>query len=276
MKKTPLKALAHIGSVATLFLLSGVVVFTLQTATGWTNPNANPPAAAGALYYSNNNVGVNTTTPGYTLTVNGVLSVADNLVQHVKAPENGTDAVNRDYLQTYVAAQQAGDGGSTVTLFSVAEGPIAASSFVAQKPARGDNNPSCPDGWTAWFDGYGPHGYIGGSGWATTASNGFGFQGRNELDADNTQGNSAEAVAATYSLCSQSDYHIIPAFIPVGAFGVIQPAYMRADACSIRITNTGTGQARWVCNTCRVCVRGTTDPVDQNTTTIPPDSRTWP
>lgn len=276
MKKTPFQSLARIGSVATLFLLSGAVIFSLQTATGWTNPNANPPNAAGALYYSNNNVGVNTTTPGYTLTVNGVLSVADNLIQHVKAPENGTDAVNRDYLQSYVAAEQGGGGGSTVTLFSVAEGSLAASFLLAQKPARGANTPTCPSGWTTWFDGYGPHGYIGGSGWSSSHNNGFGFQDRDEADADGTPGNSSEAVAATYSLCSQSDYHIVPAFITTLPSGIIQPSFMRADACSILVTNTGTGQARYVCNTCRVCVKGTTDPVDQGAVTVPPDSRSWP
>lgn len=276
MKKSFLTKAGRLLATAALFLFSGIVVFALQTASGWTNPSSNPPGAPGALYYSSGNVGVNTSTPAYTFTVAGIISAADNLIQNVKAPENGTDAVNRDYLETYVSAQVADGGGGSVTIFSVAEGPLAASSFSAQKPARGANTPSCPAGWTTWFDGYGPHGYIGGSGWSATAGNGFGFQARNEMDADSTLGNSAEAVAATYSLCSQSDYHIIPAFIPVGPVGIVQPAYMRADACSINVVNTGNGQARFVCNTCRVCVRGTTTPVDQGGNTIPPDSRTWP
>jgi len=60
--------------VQTIIVIIAVIVIGLIAAfvaTAWTNPSANPPGGGGALYFSNNNVGIGTTAPGAALQVKG-------------------------------------------------------------------------------------------------------------------------------------------------------------------------------------------------------------
>lgn len=244
MKKTPLQTLTRIVSVASLFVFSGVIVFALQTAVGWTNPNANPPSAAGALYYSNNNVGIYTTTPTSTLSVNGEINAMGNKVIEVGTPSNGKDAVNLDYLQNYVSAQgvASGTGGGSVVIYY---------RTISNVPAA---IPSCPAGWnqSPVYTGYGPH-YIGvfAHDWfnQNVAGNGGGFPNTTNAPPSGGANYVLRSVAiGSDSVCSQSPTSTVP-FVDIYN-NVINANYTKLEsyACA---TSGGVTE----CNRCIVCER---------------------
>ncbi|MBI5306404.1 hypothetical protein HZB04_02380 [Candidatus Wolfebacteria bacterium] len=55
-------------------IITGLLMAVLVNA--WTNPTQSPPSGGGALYYSNGNVGIGTTTPSQKLSVDGTFSVS--------------------------------------------------------------------------------------------------------------------------------------------------------------------------------------------------------
>jgi len=55
----------------TLFLSIIIALAVAAIAFAWTNPPGTPPSGGGALYFSNGNVGIGTTSPGYKLDVSG-------------------------------------------------------------------------------------------------------------------------------------------------------------------------------------------------------------
>jgi hypothetical protein len=187
MQKSLITKTAKLFSIASLFLFSGIIVFALQTAVGWSNPSSNPPTVPGAISYSNGNVGIGTGTPTSTLSVNGVISAMGNKVVDVADPTNGKDAVNLDYLQTQISAAGAGSGG-TITIYGVSNtfapfatfskdpgsttniynclfgdfencGPSPFAYGITSLPAGG-TGVTCPAGYTSIFNGYGPYSYV--------------------------------------------------------------------------------------------------------------------
>jgi len=52
-------------------IITIVVIIAAICVKAWTNPTGDPPTGSGALYYSNGNVGIGTTTPAVALEVNG-------------------------------------------------------------------------------------------------------------------------------------------------------------------------------------------------------------
>ena len=63
-------------------------------------------------------IGIGTQTPGYLLTVNGSISASGNTIQNVGTPVNLTDAANKSYVDTKVAAAASGPGSWTCTVRS--------------------------------------------------------------------------------------------------------------------------------------------------------------
>jgi len=55
-------------TLISIIVLLSVFLFS-RLVWGWTNPSANPPSGAGALYYYNGNVGIKTNMPSYPLTI---------------------------------------------------------------------------------------------------------------------------------------------------------------------------------------------------------------
>jgi hypothetical protein len=227
-------ALALIG----IFMFAGTILFQLQVAFGWTSPAANPPGGAGALYYLNSKVGVNTQTPSTTLTVSGQISASGNRIRNVATPIDGDDAVNKDY----VLAQTGGGAGagSLVLYYREIVGTTAA--------------PTCPTGWTPQYvtPGYGPH-YIGmfNYGWLTSTGGqgGFGGTGAPPPSAGTAYTLNSIAIASD-SVCSQDQTTIVP----FGSFyqNTYQPGFSShtADAC---FTDTSVTPNVTTCNRCVVC-----------------------
>lgn len=264
MKKTFITKLGKFAAAASLFLFSGAIIFTLQTAAGWTNPNANPPGAPGALYYSSGNVGVGTSNPTSTLSVNGIISAMGNLIKDVATPVDGTDAVNKDYVKDYVLAATSDSSALT--------GPIIIYGYANRAglipPDPGTSVPACPNGYTdmlysnSWdlnsgmqtgplvAGGYGPFGTIWsyGSGWSDNDHNGTSDMVDDPLIND-ANARLAGATALSYSICSTINNHIAN-FSGASAVGV-NPVGMPMALQLVPACATAGGSVS--CNTCRIC-----------------------
>ena len=264
MTTTPfIKKLTALGALAGIFLLSGVIIFQLQTAFGWTNPSQSPPNGAGAVMVDpvSGNVGVKWTgqgsAPPDVLSVNGVINAMTHLIHGVVTPVVSTDAANKQYVDDAVAAAGGNNGtfivygvsgtinpnpktraaGNQSGCFLGASGSSCGTlpSGVGLPPAG--SGVTCPAGSTSLMAGYGPHGnlfvwFAGGS------------------DTDNVP--PVAPAAATYSECSQSSYQYIQfRYSNTNANQVsFQPAIL--DAC-VTSVDPNTGQTTTACNTCRVC-----------------------
>jgi hypothetical protein len=241
MQKSLITKTAKLFSIASLFLFSGIVVFALQTASGWSNPSSNPPTVPGALSYINGNVGINTNNPTSTLSVNGVISAMGNKVVDVADPANGKDAVNLDYLQTQISAAGAGSGGSVVLFYKTVNG--VSTSTV-----------NCPTNWTEEYRGYGPH-FMGilNYDWQYT-SNGATYEGG--FGGTGMAGNPPPITGSSYilnsvalasdSICSVDQKSVIPVSQYYGNKVTAGFTTLFADACSVYSGATH-------CNRCVVC-----------------------
>jgi hypothetical protein len=283
MQKTLINKTAKLFSIASLFLFSGIVVFALQTASGWTNPSSNPPGAPGALYYSNGNVGVSTNNPTSTLSVNGVISAMGNKVVDVADPTADKDAVNLGYLQTQISAAGAGSGG-TITIFGLSNtyapfatfskdpgsttniynclfgdfencGPFPFSYGITSLPAGGTGI-ACPAGYTSIFNGYGPYSYVERNYYFDTPTGGDDDSVNVEI-LSNTL--TDKRVAQSYSICGastslvvKSDYSLKNGVVGSGQAGTGAVAGI-ASACVPQKLSTPPYTKYYVCNTCRIC-----------------------
>lgn len=246
-------ALALVG----IFMFSGVVLFQLQTAFGWTNPPGTPPTGAGGIMVdpSTGNVGVKTATAPDELTVGGVINALDHRIKGVLTPVDGTDAVNKDY----VLAQT----GNALT------GPLIIYGYGQRAgilpPDPGTGVPACPNGYSdilysnSWdynigqqvgpaiAGGYGPFGIIWayGSGWGDNDSNGIVDAADDPLTNDPGH-RDIGATGLTYSVCSTIPNHFANFTGAVqGVIGSL-PSLQQVAACA---TNAGSV----FCNTCRIC-----------------------
>lgn len=255
--------------VAGILVAIGSSAAYLQTAFGWTDPVGSPPTDSGAITAKNSNVGINFDDPQSTLVVNGIADFLGNIIMGVATPSNPDEAVNKGYVD----AQLANAGGGSFTLFNVA---TSTSEVSPAKPARGAGVPSCPTGWGEVLAGYGPHGVVGGGGWGTLTGTGLEFESRDlftdPVDPGTRDNEHPEVYSATYSICSYSDYEIVPSLIPMALSGITQYGYVKADACRLNQGTAAPSDQYWICNTCRVCAKGITDPVGAYGE-VPSDSR---
>jgi hypothetical protein len=268
-----------------VFLFSGVIFFQLQTAFGWTNPlpGCTPPACNGALYYDsvNSRLGINTSQPADTLSVNGIInlwnpsSTLAHLIHGVATPVAGNDAVNKDYVDAQVATA----GGGILTIFSIATSTTSAPANMVGSGITPGKGIQCPIGYGAAVTGFGPFGLVAGGGWA---SSNFKFLPRS-YPSEPFEGSSdpswqhmidADAISPTYSVCSQSRYHIVPSDVPLTTWapGQANYSYVNAKACSTYSTNAPPYQITDICNVCAICIKGYEGPVTA-AGTVPPDTR---
>jgi len=273
-------------------LAIGVAVFTyLQIAfgqsSGFTGPPGSPPTGTGLLTASGNNLGVNTATPSTTLTVNGIISSAGNLISDVATPEAGTDAANKDYVD----AQSAG-GGAAITMWGVSSEGIQPAAPWTQPAgtlascirgnrelgcgvgsistsANTEDAPTCPTGYASAFSGYGPHAIFYGQYYYPTL--GAPEPETRWTSGPDTVGVTADqipewhfaynTVATSYSICSTAKNQVVQyswsaAGVDDGsgsqvANGVVGASVAVASACA---PGPGGAGASEVCNVCRVCV----------------------
>jgi hypothetical protein len=239
-----------------------VVAPLVQAAYAWMNPTCTPPNCGGSLYRAQSgNVGLFTTVPSSSLTVNATTSFAGNLLRDVATPLIGTDGVNKDYVDTVAAA---GGSGTTVTLFSISTSNLTPSGRVNTSQnqqgcyvgtsgllcnglpgtygiAAGAGIGTCEanlgTGWQDLYSGYGPHGAI--MSWFSNIGGG---------DPDEADYPSSIA-APTYSTCALVPDQYIPARYSVQSNGNV---YLNISALSACVRNSN-GQA--ACNTCKVCYK---------------------
>lgn len=245
--------------VAVLGLASFLALFSyLNTVFGWTNPSANPPSGSGILTAYQGKLGINAATPSSSLTVNGVISAVGNLIKDVATPISDTDAANKAYVDAQVGAT--GSGAGSIVLYGVSNAVAPQGYFrpggatpstcyrsittgnlnCAAAPANpvtipaGTGAPACPTNWTEAYAGYGPHGNI--ILWNGTASG-------EQVEWEDP----ITAVAATYSVCSNKAFEVIP--FTATTNGQMQNQSSLLGAC------VGIGTNAIQCNTCRVCVK---------------------
>ncbi len=153
MKKSLFAKSAAILGIISIFALSGILIFQLNIAFGWSNPIGNPPTGNGAVSAVSGNTEINTSftsnqaaaslkiTPKTVsgLPVQPAIDVSGALISGVGAPQSGTDAVNRDYVD---AASSKG----TITIYG-----IGAPAGVPVTPGPPSGNPYKP-GSFAWFN----------------------------------------------------------------------------------------------------------------------------
>jgi hypothetical protein len=258
-------ALALIG----IFMFAGTVLFQLQVAFGWTNPTAPPPTGAGVLGVTNGQawLGPIGTTPSGTVafTINGALSVLNNVISDVNAPIGDKDAVNKGFLLAQTGGVTTG-AGSVVLYYKTTQ--------IGSGPVTG-TAPSCPTGWTYQQSGYGPH-YIGVISYdylnGGTGGTGGGF-GSAAPDTTATppppppgNGGTGSTLPAGYtytttdisfgsdSVCSQSQKSVVPVNQYYQNAFTNNGATWYADACSA-VTNTTTGITTTECNLCVICAK---------------------
>jgi len=237
--KKPASILALIG----LFLFSGVALFQLQLAFGWTNPLSNPPTGGGALFVDSTtgNVGIGIGSASSSLTVQGEISATGNRIRNVATPVNGDDAVNKDYV---LAQTGGGAGGGSVVLY-----------YKTVNGSGVPSTPTCPTGWNVKYTGYGPHfisvfnydwQYTNPSG--GTSDGGFGGTGGSGSPPP-ASGSSYKLNSVTFgsdSVCSTSDQSVIPGSRFYSNSLTTGFTTLFADACS-------TYQGSTHCNRCLVC-----------------------
>jgi hypothetical protein len=227
-----------------LFMFSGVVLFQLQTAFGWTNPLVNPPGGSGLVTASSTKIGINTTNPSTTLTVNGGLSVSGNQIFDVATPIGPADGVNKAYVDA-----QSGSGGGGGSLILYYREVTNGSGTTAP--------PACPAGWTEQYasPGYGPH-YLGilNYGWLTSSGGDGGFGGTGAPSSPPPASGSSYTLNSiaigSDSVCSSDQKTIVP----FSSFyqNSIQTSFAShdADAC---YTDTSVTPNVTTCNRCVVC-----------------------
>ena len=277
-----LKKWASILGLVGIFMFSGIVLFQVRAALGWTNPTASPPGGAGGVMVdpSNGNVGVKTSSAPDALTVGGTVNVLSNVIKGVVDPSNDDEAANKHYVDAM-------SGGQSFTLYaqskvSVPWNPQTFSYPQGVQTTGGTNVPSCPAGYNSILDGFGPHGLVTGSGYSNSP---FWWGPINDplfCQSDWCGGSISgwtrayvnNAVAATYSTCSASPYQIVPTTIVNSGTGNNDYYnYFTAKSCERFIDNTPPLNGTYeVCNTCRICVKGL--PVQNSSgSQVPPDSR---
>ena len=110
--------------------------------------------------------------------------------------------------------------------------------------------PACPSDYGEVVAGYGPLSIVFGGGWNAASQS---FNDRDEPpNAPFDQQQAAETVAVSYSVCSNSPYHVVPSAIPTPATGLFY-GYVIAKACADGVVG---GVSQRICNTCRVCAKG--------------------
>jgi hypothetical protein len=254
MKNLIFKKFAWLVALVGVFIFSGAIFFQLQTAFSWANPSpgCSPPNCSGALFYdsTNNRLGVNTNLPADTFSVNGAINAfsssnTPNLIHGVATPVAGTDAVNKDYLQNYVAAQVSGGGGAMVLYYKT----------VSNFP---QSSPTCPTGWATTTIGYGPHYLaVAAHDWQNSNAPGGGGGFTSGIPSPYEPGG-LQGVGSSYvlrsvaigsdSVCSESQTSVVP-FSDIYN-NVLSSSYgsLRSNAC---FTDTSTGVTE--CNRCLVC-----------------------
>lgn len=240
-----------------IFMLSGIALFQLQVAFGWTNPPGTPPTGNGGIMVdaATGNVGVQSASAPDTLTVGGTINAMGNLIKGVATPVAGTDAVNKDYV--LAASSNALTGPLIIYGYGSRNGAIP--------PDPGTGVAACPNGYSdllysyIWdtqtglrstsvttAGGYGPHGIILGAGWPSVPT-------AYDMDGDEEHPGQVPSISGmTYSICSTENMHVLPSAIPTVTSGPtgITPFFM--PACATGNYGGGTGNVTY-CNTCRIC-----------------------
>ena len=253
-----LKKWGAVLTLAGIVMVSGLALFQLQLAFGWTNPPASPPGGAGGVMVDavTGNVGVKTASAPDALTVGGAINALGNLIHGVATPVAGTDAVNKDYVLAATSNALTGP----IVIYGIGSRP----GLIPPDPGNGAI--ACPNGYSdmlysaSWdintgqrtgqavAGGYGPFGLIWpfGSAWGDNDSNGTADFVDDPFTND-PNARSQGAVALTYSLCSAETSHL--ATFGTTSFGTplgTPPSVQIVPACA---TYGGTTQ----CNTCRIC-----------------------
>ena len=236
-------------------MLSGIALFQLQVAFGWTNPPGTPPTGSGGIMVdaTTGNVGVQIGSAPDTLTVGGTINAMGNLIKGVATPVAGTDAVNKDYV--LAASSNALTGPLIIYGIGSRNGSIP--------PDPGTGVAACPTGYAdllysyIWdtqtgfrstsvtaAGGYGPHAIVMGAGWPSVPA-AWHWEGDEDIP------NQVPSISAvTNSICSTEDIQILPSSLPTATAGPggITPLYM--PACG---TGNFAGTIVSYCNTCRIC-----------------------
>lgn len=112
-------------SISAFWILALIIagILIAITVKAWTNPSQNPPGGGGALYYSNGNVGIGTTTPDYPLTVNGRINASAGLciagtcwTSLPSLPSGNTNYVAKFTGTNTLGNSQISDDGTNVNL----------------------------------------------------------------------------------------------------------------------------------------------------------------
>jgi len=83
-----------------IVLVIALMFFLTRLVWGWTSPSANPPSGGGALYYSDGNIGIGTTTPttGKLVVSGGKLDMSTNEIINVAGPTASSSVATKGYV----------------------------------------------------------------------------------------------------------------------------------------------------------------------------------
>jgi hypothetical protein len=188
------KKLASLIALVGLFIFSGVVIFQLQVAFGWTNPTIAPPGGSGVLTAVTtggiSRLGINTAapitadlvitstpgTPGIDVDPSG--AAGGRIIGLTANPVNNDDAASKAYVNSVLGA--GGGGKPVVTVYGISGANLPWSNFTNglttfkncllgvghwctpttwTLPGAGSGTAICPVGWSSIYAGYGPYAY---------------------------------------------------------------------------------------------------------------------